>query len=286
MLILDGGIGAEMDKRITTKKKDCSWCGRYHHTHPDVLCDVYKDFLTSGAQILSANTYSILQYLSNASDEEIDDSVGKAIALVSSLGDSNVRIAACISAHGGANFPVEDVRKSLFLLASCIAKHPVDYVLVEMIQQEEIGTMMIEAATSIRKPTILGFSVVKNEEDQLVLKEEDKAFDEALVKRMIDGYDNILCVGLMHSNIDLMDESLCVIEKVWDGNLILYPDCGVFENNTWESSASDEHSLNIVKTLKRIKEIHPKLFIVGGCCGLGPSYIGQLSEEFKPCVEA
>ena len=269
-----------------TKNEDCSWCGRYHHTHPDVLCNLYKDFLTSGAQILSANTYSILQYLSDASDDQIDNSVRKAISIVSSLrdSDSNIRIAGCISAHGSKSFPIKDVRTSLFLLAFCIAKHSIDYVLVEMIQQEEIGKMMIQAATSIRKPTILGFSVVKKN-DQLVLKEEDKTFDENLVKRMIDGYDNILCVGLMHSSIDIMDASLCVIERVWDGNLILYPDCGMFENNTWRSSASTESSLNIVKKLKKIKDNHPKLYIVGGCCGLGPSYINQLSEEFEPFFE-
>lgn len=285
MLILDGGIGAEMDKRINKASKDPTWCGRYHLTHSTLLHSVYEDFVKNGATILSANTYSILQYLTNESDEQIDYSVKEAIALVNRIKKSNhnLSVAGCISAHASQDATFASVQQSLSLLVSCIVKYGVDFLLVEMIQTEDIGKLMISTADSANLPVILGFSIVTND-NKLTLKDEDTDFDKEFVQRMINGCKHVVGIGVMHSSIDVMDASLYVIEEVWSGNLILYPDTGVFENNQWKCTHSNHESIEIVKKLKKIKENHPNLYIVGGCCGLGPSYIHQLAEEFENFV--
>ena len=75
MILLDGGVGGEIDKqlKITCNKK--SWCATHHETHKDVVFGVHLEFNKNGAQIATANTFSILQYILKYSNEQIEDSV-------------------------------------------------------------------------------------------------------------------------------------------------------------------------------------------------------------------
>lgn len=288
MIVLDGGIGSEMDKRTKiSENKDLSWCANYHLTNEDVLREVYEDFYSSGARLLSANTYSVLQYLLKCTDEDVDASVAQAIRILQDLKVQfpDIQIAGCISAHNCRGYSETDIRSSLLLLASCLAKHKIDYVLVEMIQFRSIGKFMIDAANLVDSPTVLGFSVVRRNND-LQLRGEHVMFDSTFLKYIISNAHNIKCVGIMHSDISVMNDALYVIEKVWSGDLILYPDCGVFAQNIFTSSLTEKLSEEIVVTLLKIKRDHPKLKIVGGCCGLGPSYIQKLSESFKHFLDA
>lgn len=281
MIILDGGIGSEMDRRVSRKRNDDpTWCGSYHLTDPLVLRQVYEEYVASGAQMLSANTYSILQYLTKADEGAIQASVSKAVDIVRDVRKAHphVRIAGCVSAHGSDDHSEAEIRKSISLLASCLANCAVDCILVEMVQSRRIGRIMVQAADTADVPLMIGFSVIRDENGSLRLKKSDAFFTADLVSCTLHGAKNVRGVGVMHSEVGVVDDALCEIEKVWTGDLIAYPDHGVFEKNCWTSNGTYAIETAIATQLCRCKDLHPRLSIVGGCCGLGPSFIKSLAQ--------
>ena len=114
MILLDGGIRSEMDLRVpTTVNNDPAWCACHHTLNPTILQEVYQDFAMSGSQILSANTYGILQYLTKETDDEIQASVTKAVQITEQVRKlhPDIRIAGCLSAHNCHDYADDDVKK-------------------------------------------------------------------------------------------------------------------------------------------------------------------------------
>lgn len=286
MIILDGGIGSEMDRRVPrASNPDPTWCASYHVTNPTVLRQVYEDYASSGAQMLSVNTYSILQYLNHADDDEIQRSVSTAVDIVKDVRTRHpaVTIAGCLSAHASDGQEDDSIRKSVALLATCLARSAVDCILVEMVQSRHVGRIMVEAADTANVPLMIGFSVV-GDCGRLKLKKRDTAFTSEVVKEILSGTRNVRCVGVMHSPVEILDEALTVIEGAWDGDLIAYPDCGVFVNNLWRSDETEASNEIIATQMLRCKESHPRLTVVGGCCGLGPAFIRRVASTFCDSV--
>lgn len=284
MQIIDGGIGSEMDLRLeASANKDSTWCACHHSKNPTTLQKVYEDYIASGANILSANTYSILQYLLKMEAQEVEQSVHLAVQLIKNAKNydkSNILIAGCVSAHNSIDVPDDQVYESIRLLAHCLVKSRVDYILVEMVQSLHKGKLMVKAADTANLPMMIGFSVIL-EDNTLKLKHKDAIFDEKTIIQILGDAQNIDSVGIMHSNVHVLDASLSVIEKVWSGHLHAYPDCGVFENNIWKTDATDAVMNSILETLLDCKTKHPRLMSVGGCCGLGPTFIDRLTSTFR-----
>ena len=153
-----------------------------------------------------------------------------------------------------------------------------------MIQNKHIGKIMIKSANSANLPLLVGFSVVRYD-GCLKLKTKDVRFTPDVVKDILSDAKNVKCVGVMHSNIDVISQALSVIENVWNGDLIAYPDCGTFKNNIWTTDATEIEMEKIAQTLLKCKEKHPNLQIVGGCCGLGLSFIKKLKKIFTPYLD-
>ena len=54
-VILDGGVGTELEKRGV--EMDASWCGSAS-MNTDVLKKIHLDYINSGAEVITANTYA------------------------------------------------------------------------------------------------------------------------------------------------------------------------------------------------------------------------------------
>jgi len=150
-----------------------------------------------------------------------------------------------------------------------------------MVQHNRIGKIMVDAADTSNLPLTIGFSVARDG-NVLKLKSKDVEFTPHIVEYILRDVKNVRCVGVMHSNINVISEALSVIENVWDGATIAYPDYGTFDNNIWRSEATEEVKENIVQSMLQLKKKHPNLHVVGGCCGLGPLFIKKLKNAFEP----
>lgn len=281
MIILDGGIGGEMNLRGSCNA-ELVWSAHHHHHNPDMLREVYKDFIEHGAQMLSANTYSLLKYLLKVEDNEVKASVAEAVNILHHLKDSykHIMIAGCVSAHDCTDQSDEDIRESILLLTSSIAQASVDCILVEMVQSRHVGKIMVEAADTANIPLNIGFSVVRVGTD-LKFKQDGSAFTGEAILSMVRNASNVCRIGVMHSDVEVIDEALSIIECVWPGKMIAYPDSGTFVQNVWKIHATDVETDKIAQSLVECVCKHPRLDVVGGCCGLGPSFTERLCKRLR-----
>ena len=56
IIILDGGMGAELEKSGAKMHKDL-WCGKCSVDTPDLVQKVHEDYILAGADVITTNTY-------------------------------------------------------------------------------------------------------------------------------------------------------------------------------------------------------------------------------------
>jgi S-methylmethionine-dependent homocysteine/selenocysteine methylase len=274
VVLLDGGLGSEVDRRLGITRNLDSWCALFHDTHESLVRQVHEDFAEAGAQVITANTYAMLKYLLGCTDRDVVESVGRAVRLARASGASVV--AGSLSAHKSHDHPRSEVLASVQLLANSLLAAKVDIIAVEMIQAMDLGTEMVRSAASTGLPLLLGFSV-RRVGGRLVLKEDHARFDEvcvASVLQAVSDAETIRAVGVMHTDSSLLRDALRVISNAWHGPLMAYPENGVFIDNVWRSDASSEEA--IVDGLVQLTSEFTDLRVLGGCCGLGPDFIRRL----------
>ena len=57
IIILDGGMGAELEKNGAHMDKHM-WCGKCSVDHPELVRKVHEDYINAGADVITTNTYS------------------------------------------------------------------------------------------------------------------------------------------------------------------------------------------------------------------------------------
>ena len=281
--LLDGGTGSEVDRIVGHTTGSKHWSALFHAQHPTVLRSVHAAFAQAGARIVTANTYAVLQHLLGCADEDIGRSVDAAVRMArdACAGVAGVRIAGSLSAHASDDVEEGVLTTSLLLTARALSRAEVDCVFVEMIQCPRVGALLVSAAAKIDKPLFLGFSVAVNDAGVLVFRRSNEPFEERAVHRLcrLAGV-RVTCVGIMHSDSELLERGLRVLERVWDGDLMIYPDSGRFVDNAWVSEGA-RHCALVVDRVRRACRAHPTIRYVGGCCGLGPAYIRALATMLQ-----
>ena len=56
VVILDGGIGAELEKNGASMDKDL-WCGKCSVGNPELVKKVHENYIDAGADVITTNTY-------------------------------------------------------------------------------------------------------------------------------------------------------------------------------------------------------------------------------------
>lgn len=154
-----------------------------------------------------------------------------------------------------------------------------------MIQNVSVGRLMVDAAVAAELPIMLGFSVRRDADGRLLFRRDDAPFDAEAVARVI-GSCRPSAVGVMHCGLEVMDDALTVLAEAYDGPLMAYPDSGVFVDNVWQCGAGSSNANSA--TADQMFEFscrHPRLRVVGGCCGYGPELVCELAQRFDSCAD-
>ena len=61
-VILDGANGSELEKRGAQMDR-AGWCATASITHPKILEDIHKDYITAGAEVITTNTFSSARHV-------------------------------------------------------------------------------------------------------------------------------------------------------------------------------------------------------------------------------
>ncbi len=289
VIILDGGTGTDIQRRGAPMSGD-TWCAEVNRTHPEIVRSVHVDYITSGADIITANTFatSALSFNYHKRDHELLQLDTIAVEQAKSAAKGTpVIVAGSVSTmrpvHPGSDrtnldFNWEpEIAMGLFRRKIANLKQAgIDFILMEMMRDTDYSLLATKAAIESDLPVWVGVSVERRADGALVGfgREDQLMSDFAPVLAGLK--PDVMCI--MHSSPNNCDEAIQVLRKGWSGPIGIYPECGYFKSPDWQF-------VDVIPPDELVKKSrewqHHGASIFGGCCGIGPNHIAALSREYK-----
>ena len=287
LVILDGGVGTELQKRGI--EMDESWCGTASR-NTEILKQIHLDYINAGAQVITTNTYASSRLLLDAAGfgndfEEINlKAISAAKAAREEVSD-DILIAGSLShrypiAHGDAQsnatiqFQQPILQSATDEMAGLLSENGCDLILLEMMYHPDRIQTVFNSAKKTNKPVWAGFSTRRSDDGEILSLADsvDVPFRE-LVK-IISDYE-LDAVGIMHTDVNVVSDSIKIIKEIYDGTILVYPDSGGWVSPNWIfDQVIKPHELK-ARAAEWAKE---GVQILGGCCGLSPEHIQAVAE--------
>jgi S-methylmethionine-dependent homocysteine/selenocysteine methylase len=289
-VILDGGTGTELERRGAAMHGD-TWCAMATLTHPALLRDIHSDYIRAGASVITTNTFSTNRNLLEPSGlaAEFEPLNRLAVALAREAREQcdaqdRVVVAGSMS-HQIPVVPGADQRDQNAVpdpatasanfreMAELLGESGVDLILLEMMSDPQLANPAIEAALATGLPVWVGFSVRADAEQRPV----SYACPSLSAADMLDRVEleGVELIGMMHSNVHLIDAMLPLLRDRWTGPFMAYPDSGYFKMPHWHFVDIIEPAELVARSLQwRASGVQ----VLGGCCGLGVSHIAALAQ--------
>jgi len=283
IVILDGGIGAELEKSGADMDKDL-WCGKCSVDNPELVKKVHENYIDAGADVITTNTYgttpiSMKQY---GYDNLIEKYNQKSVQLAKEAAkNKNVAIAGSVSTFGsfyklGLKAMIPGFKEQIKILS----EEGVDLIILEaMSSQADIVETIIECSSNISLPVWLSISCVM--EDKKVMLGYNDTVDtdthiyeslEVAIKNFTKLHKGPILIA--HSDINVTGQAIKTAKNNFDGVLGAYPNKGYYEKPHWKfvDNMSPEDYLNEAKSW-----VKNGVQIIGGCCGVGVEEIKAIS---------
>ena len=289
ILILDGGTGTELERRGVTMDPE-AWCGAASLESTGILEEIHKDYIAAGADIITANTYCSSRLLlepagyGNQFEEINHAAIDAAQRARDASGREEVLIAGSMSHRGAlvagtarpdlARVPSDGEMADAFgELAALQNERGCDLILLEMMYSPERMVHIFSAAIETGLPVWAGFSARRGDDGQILsfAPDGDIPFED-IIQILRD--HNVAAAGIMHTQANIVGDALTILDGVFEGPLLAYPDSGYFKSPNWQFEDVIPPS-----ELRRYANewVLKRLQIVGGCCGLTPDHIAALS---------
>ena len=286
IIILDGGIGTELERRGAPMDPD-AWCGPATLHAERLLTEIHADYIAAGAEVITANTYAssrLMLSLGGYGDqvEEINrraveaalrarDAVSRSTSVVVAGSLSHmVPLSEGTVMEDSGKLPNDvEIAAAYHELARILAASGCQLIILEMMYHPKRVRLALDAALSTGLPVWFGLSARKAKNGALTsyLQTEELPFGE-IAKLIPD--KGIDAAGVMHSGAQLVIEALQSVQQHFNGPLIAYPDSGYFEMPHWRFV--DAISPQRFEEFCR-EWINSGVQILGGCCGLTADHI-------------
>ena len=283
VVILDGGIGAELEKSGADMDKDL-WCGKCSVDNPELVRKVHERYIDAGADVITTNTYgttpiSMKQY---GYDNLIEKYNQKSVRLAKEAAkNKNIAVAGSVSTFGsfyrlGLKAMIPGFKEQIKILS----EEGVDLIILEaMSSQADIVETIIECSSNISLPVWLSISCVM--EDKKVMLGYNDTVDtdthiyeslEVAIKNFTKLHKGPILIA--HSDINVTGHAVKTAKNNFDGVLGAYPNRGYYEKPHWKfvDNMSPEDYLNEAKSW-----VKNGVQIIGGCCGVGVEEIKAIS---------
>lgn len=288
VLLLDGGIGTELERRGVSMSAQ-AWCGPAAVENAEMLEAVHRDYLEAGADVVTANTFAgarpllALDGFADRFDEINRGAVRTARRAIERYGRADTLLAGSLSHRGpiveGTARPDRDaapqgaaLEASFRELATLLAEEGCDVILLEMMYDPERMPFAFAAAVDTGLPVWAGFSARRAADGRVVGfgPDTDTPFEEIVA--ILRDFD-VAAAGVMHTGSDVVADALAIVRGVFDGPLLAYPDSGYFKSPHWQFE-----DVIAPEELRRFAEgwVADGVNVVGGCCGLSPEHIAAL----------
>ncbi|MEM7333235.1 MAG: homocysteine S-methyltransferase family protein [Chloroflexota bacterium] len=283
LIIIDGGTGTEMEKR-GAKMESRGWSASSSITQPDLLRQIHKDYIDVGAEVIITNTYACSKQVMEECGigEQFEEANRLSAKIACEVRDTHeaahqVWVAGSMSPDTfGADRLSEKVLQDNFdQQAAILAKNGVDFFMLEMLWDVEITSIMIEAVKKTGLPVILGFTYRLEKEHKRSTLAKGGGFG-ALLPHL--DLSQVPMITIMHSLIDAIPVGLSDLKANWSGPTGVYAHYGVFQMPNWvfndmiTPEAYADEADNWIKA---------GASLIGGCCGIGPAHIEEISRRFR-----
>jgi len=293
IIILDGGTGTELERRGVVMNPQ-AWCGPATLENAALLEDIHSDYISVGADIITANTYASSRLMLGAAgfDDQFEEinhiAVQSALRAREKSARPDVLVAGCLShmcpyvggvakTDAGHTRTQEEMTGAFGELAMFLKDEGCDLILLEMMYYPERMESAFAAAIQTGLPVWAGFSARRSKTGQIIshAPEVDIPFEE--VVSVLKRFD-VAAAGIMHTPSDVISEALTILRAVYDGPLTAYPDSGYFKMPHWQF----EKVIAPADFLKFATQwVDEGVQVVGGCCGLSPEHIATLQSLKK-----
>ena len=282
LIIIDGGTGTEMEKR-GARMEEKGWSASSSLTEPQLLRQIHQDYIDAGAEVIITNTYACSKHvMAQCGLEERFEEVNAASAKIacevrdSQKAEHQVWVAGSLSPD---TFSTEKPNSKESIQnfteqANILAENGVDFFVFEMVWDVENATYLIEAVKQTGLPYVVGFTARLNEDKQASLV-GGKPFGEILPHLDLSSAPMIM---VMHSLVEAILPALADLQTAWSGPTGVYAHYGKFEMPNWvfNDMISPTAYADEVE-----KWIDTGVSLVGGCCGIGPEHIGEMTRRFR-----
>jgi S-methylmethionine-dependent homocysteine/selenocysteine methylase len=285
IIILDGGIGAELEKNGANMDQDL-WCGKCSVDNPELVKKVHENYIDAGADVITTNTYgttpiSMKQY---GYDNLIEEYNKKSVQIAKEASkNKNVAVAGSVSTFGsfyklGLKAMIPGFKEQIKILS----EEGVDLIILEaMSSQADIVETIIECSSNINLPVWLSISCVIEDKNKKVMLGYNDTVDsdthiyesfEVAIKNFSKLHKGPILIA--HSDINATGHAVKTAKNNFDGILGVYPNRGYYEKPHWKfvDNMTPEDYLNEARSW-----VENGVKIIGGCCGVGVEEIKAIS---------
>ena len=287
IIILDGAIGAELEKKGAKMHKDL-WCGTCSVESPDLVKKVHEEYILAGADIITTNTYAttpiaMKQY---GFDDQINEFNKKSVQLAKeAIKNSNkdIAVAGSVSTFGSLyKYGLEAMKPGFKEQLNILSNEGVDLIILEaMSSQADIVETIVECSSQTKLPVWLSISCVIDDNTNKVMLGFSDTFDTDTnvyedFQTSMDNFSKIHQgpILIAHSDIEVTGQAIKIAKKKFNGVLGAYPNRGHYEKPHWKFVDNITPSEYLEKTKSWVED---GAQIVGGCCGVGVEEIKAIS---------
>jgi S-methylmethionine-dependent homocysteine/selenocysteine methylase len=280
-ILIDGATGTEIERR-GVPQLDNAWNGGGALSHPQVLREVHEEYLRLGAELIITNTFATHYYalLDAGEAERFEEYNRRGVELAIEARDRAQKpdslVAGGISCWSwSGNHPsLEDLETAAERQVEIIAEAGVDLLILEMMVDIDRMLILLDAARSTGLPVWAGFTCQPDAQGVVRLRNGELLSDAltAIGDRQVD------LAAIMHSEVGDIDACIEALQSNWSGPIGVYAHSSDSVDHRWvfENTISPADYCAAAR-----RWIDRGVQVIGGCCGIEPRHIEQLSKLVK-----
>ncbi|MEN6670371.1 homocysteine S-methyltransferase family protein [Psychrobacter sp. B38] len=297
MTIIDGGMGRELAKRGAPFRQP-EWSALAMIEAPEIVRDVHRDFIQSGAAVITTNSYALVPFHIGAERfaqeaQDLAASAGEMARAAVALEGTTTKVAGSIPPLFGSYradlFDADHVEDIATPLIKGLSPH-VDFWLAEtqsLIAESVAIHDLLSTLDTDNKPLWVSFTLEDSEHLDVPRLRSGETVQEAVAT--LAGL-NVAAILFNCCQPEVIDQALDVAQTTLQQKDAPHIKLGAYANafppQPKDATAND--GLDEVRD-----DLTPPAYLVwakkwqtqgasliGGCCGIGPEHIAALSQHF------
>lgn len=286
LVFLDGATGTELQRR-GAPLHPVAWCAPATETHAKILCQIHRDYIDAGADVVTANTFStsreVLQSAGLAGKFERLNRLAVELALRArdeANADRPILVAGSmahiipgdVNDRASQHSPTSKLEDDFGAMAELLKESGCDLILPEMMMDPVYAPIVIRAAVATGLAVWVGLSARQDDTGELVTNDAaGRRFEEVLEPIVAAGGD---VFGVMHTSCGVLRPALKAIEQHWKGRLSAYPDLLSHERDGSFRKLGEMDDVRFAEYCRGW--VGDGAQVIGGCCGFTISHIKSM----------